>query len=331
MKKCLLLSLCLVSGCTTLLPQNLDLARKPIPLTATTIERAQPPDAALNFSTKLINVEKLRKEYECQVVVNGKPTLTFNYIRPIKPGKRPLIIVFSVIKDPSMGVSHTLSDYITYYDYDCLIIRQKFFMDENYVRPVVDNGSDLLSYDEYNIALAQNVIRIIKHWIPQQKQLSGEIGFVGVSMGGFHAIGAAALYPKAKITIAMMCGADNVDVIKASEESIVKYNREQLLLHYRKKHGAKGEDLLYRDINSRIYNISDMARSLETSKIRLVITTNDTSVPTFTQWRLYRLLGGPESLVVPSGHYTLALYYYLPPYASVRCQLIDWLNEVFNR
>jgi len=326
MKNYLLLCLCLVSGCTSLLPQNPNLARTPIPLKDAIIQQAQPPDATLNFPTRLINEEKFHKEYECQVVANGKSTLAFNYIQSTRPGKKPLIIIFNILKDPDMTVSHLLSDYITYFNYDCLIIRQKFFMSEDYVRPVIDNGSNILSYDEYNIALAQNVIRIIKHWMPQQKQLTGEIGFVGVSMGGFHAIGAAALYPEAKITIAMMCGADNADVIKASEENIVKYNREQLLISYRKKHGAMGEDLLYRDINSRKYNIVDMARSIETSKIRLVITTNDTSVPTFTQWRLYRLHGGPESLIVPSGHITLVFYI-----LTVRSQLIDWLNETFNR
>jgi len=326
MKNLLILTLCLLSGCTALLPQNLDLGRAPIPLRDAVVQQAQPPDATLNFPTKLIDKEKFHKEYECQVIVNGKSTLAFNYIQSTRLGEKPLIIIFNILKDPSMIVSHLLTNYIAYYNYDCLIIRQKFFMYENDVRPVVDNESNLPGYDEYNITLAQNVIRIIKYWVPQQKQLNGEIGFVGVSMGGFHAIGAAALYPKTRITVAMMCGADNADVIKASEENIVKYNREQLLIGYRKKHGAMGEDLLYRDINSRMYNISDMARSLKTSKIRLIITTNDTSVPTFTQWRLYRLLGGPESLIVPSGHITLALYYF-----TVRSQLIDWLDEAFNR
>ena len=55
------------------------------------------------------------------------------------------------------------------------------------------------------------------------------------------------------------------------------------------------------------------------------MTTEDESVPTFTQWYLYRLLGGPEALVVPSSHLGLAFYYF-----TVRSTLIDWLNQAFR-
>jgi len=326
MKKSFLLILCLLSGCTTLLPHDPALNRAPIPLTEELVRRSQPPQDSVEFSMLEKAEWKLYKEYECSVITSSGISLRYNYIQTKTPGKKPLIVIFNILKDPTMIVSHLLSNYLVTHNYDCVIIRQDFFMDKSFVRPVVTSRGNLLAYDDYNTHLSQNVLRILRQWMPKQPNLSGEVGFVGVSMGGFHAIGAAALYPEAKITVAMMSGASNVDVFKTSEESIVIHNRTNLLAEYIKNYGPSGEDRLYREIDTVVYNIENLARAIETSRVRLVITTEDTSVPTFTQWRLYRLLGGPESLIVPSGHYTLALYYF-----SVRSQLVDWLNEAFGR
>ena len=73
------------------------------------------------------------------------------------------------------------------------------------------------------------------------------------------------------------------------------------------------------------FEVLGLARTVETSKVRMMLTLNDKSVPTPLQWNLYHALRGPETRLFPCGHYTLALYYF-----SVKEQLKQWINEAFE-
>ena len=51
-----------------------------------------------------------------------------------------------------------------------------------------------------------------------------------------------------------------------------------------------------------------LAKHVDPRKIFQVITRRDESVPTALQQRLRDALGGPESLSLPTGHYSIAPY-----------------------
>jgi len=196
-------------------------------------------------------------------------------------------------------------------------------MSEDWTRPVISHHSNTVAtYDEYTINLVRNVGRIIKYWLPKQKNLSGQYGFVGISMGGIHATMSAAIFSDSKITVAIMAGGDNVELFKNSTESLVIANREALLKDYEKNYPARD---LYEDIANLKFRIFDLAKSVDTSKIKLIIAKYDWTVPAKCQWNLYYSLGKPETKVYPCGHYTLALYYF-----SVKWQIQKWVSEAFS-
>jgi len=316
----------LFTGCTTLIPAN-ETPRAPKKLPDKVLDvLLLPAEDNTVFSRELLEDDCSYTAYQCSVTIADSKPLPFKYLRSkVNPdNKHPLIFIYNILKDKEERVSHLLAGALTDHGYDCIIVQQEHFLDRKWTRPVLpDPDSPHLSYDEYNAHLARNINRIITLWIPKQKELDGRYGFVGVSLGGIHAVAAAALFPKADLTIAIMAGGDNLHLFKESVENLVIGNRNRLLEQYAK--ADKKADQLYNDIAGLKFTVLKLARCIKTSKIKLMITLNDTSVPTSAQWRLYYALGGPEARLFPCGHYTMLLYYF-----TIRDQMVEWMNEAFT-
>jgi len=342
----LLLSSCL--GCSVHIPQTKN-PRTPIALsdiisTLTTVTTFDHVVRRSKFTKDLLEDHDDYILYACKVLSDSThnflrgpkrtyfpdDALSFKYFKSnIKPNiKHPVIILYNILKDKNETVTHTLADILLEQGYDCIIIQQEWFLSGRWLRPVTpysDCNNPRLSYDEYNAQLARNVSRIVKNWIPEQRSLDGRFGFVGVSFGGLYAVGAAAIFPNATLTVTIMAGGDNLELFNLSEEDLVISNRERLLKLYKEKYGKKAKDKLQKDISNLKFNSLSLAKSVRTSKIKMMITTDDTSVPTSSQWNLYYALGGPEARLYPTGHWGLVAYYF-----SIKEQLLKWLNKAFN-
>lgn len=335
MKKVILPLMALfMSGCATILiPGNTNShAAKPLP------DRVA---AAVDVSGEkpmfTISVDEDLDENETQFIVVSEQgeTLKFKYLRSDQKDNRKhgVIFLYNILKDKNHTISHLLADALLEKGFDCIIIQQEAFLGRKWTRPVMpDPDNPRKSYDEYNAHLAKSVGRIINYWIPEQQRLSGRYGFVGVSLGGIHAIAAAAIFPNSVMTVAIMAGGDNVDLFKGSRETLVIGNRERLLNFYaedlaRKNPAARIDykAVFYNDIASLKFRVLELARCIDTSKIKLMITLDDVSVPTSCQWRLFYALGGPEARLFPCGHYSMALYYY-----TIKRQLQKWMVKAFK-
>ncbi len=329
-----LIFLTFFSGCTTLIQQNPH-PRQPIPLPNNITEKVDVRDEAPIWN--MLEIDDYSSK--CSITdLAGKELLHFDLLKSsVKPDeKHDLIIIYNILNDPKGIVSNLIADMLLGEGFDCIIVRQEPFLNKKWIRPVLPNSDDTAqrrySYDEYNARLARGVGRVVHHFVPQQKHLTGRYGFVGVSMGGIHAIGAASLFPDAVLTVAIMAGGGNSELFKESKENLVIFNRDALLKQYAERLGAKYperrinySDVLYRDIEGLDFDIIRIARSIDTNKIKMMISMYDTSVPTMCQWTLYHALGGPEARLFPCGHYSLALYYF-----SVKAQLKEWVNEAFS-
>jgi hypothetical protein len=321
MNKLLPLMSLLVAGCTTLIPAS------PNPRMAKALpERVA---AAVDISGEKpmfsVSVDEDLDENETQLIAiseNGE-SLNFKYFRSeLNPNKKhDVIFLYNILKDRNQTISHLLADTLIEKGFDCIIVQQEYFLSRKWTRPILpDPNNPRRSYDEYNAYLAQSVGRIIKYWIPSRADLSGRYGFVGVSLGGIHAIAAAAIFPDSIMTVAIMAGGDNADVFRGSQENLVIRNRKNLLEKY------KTLEELYRQIANLKFRVIEMAHCIDTDKIKLMITLDDTSVPPACQWRLFYALGGPEARLFPCGHYSLALYYF-----TVKEQLQNWMVEAFAK
>lgn len=323
----LILTSATLAGCTTFLPQNQN-PRDPLPLPANIVAIADIQSETPIF-TKLLEEDGI----EHWSVVSNNELLRFDYLKTAVQAKttKELIIIYRILNDAGGTISGLIADICLDAGYDCIVVQQENFLTHEFVRPVLPGGTHD-SYDEYNAKLSRGVGRILHYWLPEHPRLIGRYGFVGISMGGIHAIGAASIFPDAEIAVAIMAGGDNAELFKNSQEGLVIDNREKLLTAYALYYGSKYPNarinyaqVLYRDINKLHFNIIKLAKCIDTRRVRLMISLYDDSVPTFTQWNLYHALGGPETRLFPTGHYSLAFYYF-----SVKEQLLKWLRAVFK-
>ena len=344
MKKTILALSLLFAGCTTHIAGNLN-PRSPekLPQEITTAVDITNENSIVTF----VNNNQVEDDTLAVYLVGDQdntPLLKFRYLKSTVEitGKRDLIVIYNILKDKHQIVAGLMADALMNKGFDCIIVNQEFFLEKpsRWVRPIVSDSkspfrfdSDKLGYDDYNIHLARGVKHIIERWVPLNKRLSGRYGFVGVSMGGMHAIGAAALFPDSVMTVAIMAGGDNVELFKTSEEKLLVDNREALFDLYAAKLTKLHPDVrvdweqrVYDDIGKLKFQILELAKTVQTGRVKLMITLNDVSVPTATQWRLFVALGGPEARLFPCGHYSMALYYF-----SIKWQLQEWMTRAFAR
>jgi hypothetical protein len=251
-------------------------------------------------------------------------TLRFQYWQSEGSNDKDLVIIFNILKDKHQTVSGWLASNLTQIHYDCLIIQQEDFLSRKKLRPILpDPNEELLDWNAYFAKNLQHIALVINEWIPQQDRLSGDYSFVGVSMGGILAVGAAACFPEAQVSIAVMAGGDIHQIIMESEENLVRREREMLIEKYKRMGltSSGAVQAIEEDISKLDFSILGIARCIETHNFKQIISLYDNQVPTQTQWNLYYALGGPEARAYPSGHITLGIFGW-----SVRDQIINWLG-----
>lgn len=295
--------------------------QNPQPRAAKKLDSSIANIVSVNASTKISTLRVEDNEIDFQISSDIDPDLKFTYFRStIDDKKHPLILIYNILEDDKAVVSGIIADAMLGAGYDCIIVKQDALLNRKWARPIVPTWGAKPSFDEYNASLARNVRRIIKQWIPTQQQLDGRFGFVGASLGGIHAIGSAALFPDATLSISMMAGGDNIALFEGSQEKLVLGTKQKLLAQYQGR-----EEQLYQDLRTLTFDVIKFSQYVDTSKVKMIITLNDKSVPTAAQWRLYNSLGGPEARLYPCGHYTIIIFYF-----DVKHQLITWLDQAFR-
>jgi len=313
---CLLLIF--LSGCSALRAANP--SPRPAEPLSSEIRAMLAPPASYSF-TRL----ETTRERELWQIESDSFKLRFQYYRSEGSSNKDLVIIFNILKDKHQTVSGWLANNLTQVRYDCLIIQQEDFLSRKKLRPILPGSDEELSdWNTYFAKNLQHIALIVNEWIPQQERLSGDYSFVGISMGGILAVGAAACFPETKLSIAVMAGGDIYQILMESRENLVVREREMLLASYQKE-GLSLEEAtqaISTDINSLDFSILEIASCVETHKIRQIISLYDDQVPTVTQWNLYHALGEPEVRTYPTGHITLGIFAW-----SVRDQIISWLGS----
>lgn len=314
----LLLLLCCLAGCGAV-PQNA-VAREPEKLSPAIQATLDPPS---HFSFEMVKEEKNLQRW---IVVGPDFSLKFRYLKSFRSGPRNLVIIFNILKDKHQNVSGWIASNLTTVGYDCLIVEQEDFLSRRKLRSVLfDPELELADWNTYFSQNLKYVGLIVNHWIPAQPELSGDYSFVGISMGGILSMASAACFPEAQISISVMAGGDNYQVLSESREELVLLNYQKLRSYYQSHFELSQEEAdtqLKSDIESLDFSILSMAKCVSTPKIKQIITLYDTSVPTSTQWNLHYALGQPETRTYPTGHISLGIFAW-----SVRDQIIAWLHE----
>jgi len=139
------------------------------------------------------------------------------------------------------------------------------------------------------------------------------IGAIGVSLGGLATVLLSAVEPRVRASVVMMAGGDVGDIVTRSDEPrISRYVRETGLSPIELR------DAIRAAVTS---DPLTLAPFVDARRLLVFQTRFDTTVPSDRQEQLWEALGRPQRYVLPTGHYSAAVYL---PFALPRA--LDFLE-----
>jgi dienelactone hydrolase len=126
------------------------------------------------------------------------------------------------------------------------------------------------------------------------------VGAIGVSLGGLATVLLSAVEPRVRASVVMMAGGDLGDIVTRSDEPrLRRYVREM---------GLPVDELRQRIRASVVSDPLALAPFVDASRVLLFQTRFDTTVPADRQEQLWQALGRPQRYLLPTGHYSAAVY-----------------------
>jgi len=152
------------------------------------------------------------------------------------------------------------------------------------------------------LSLEENQLAL--DWIETRPELdTNHIGLFGVSMGGIRGVMLTALDPRIKASVFGLAGSDLPAILARSSDRGISKRRAEVL-----SQGdwtpAKLEAALRESITC---EPREFAAHVDPHKSLLVLGLFDRVVPFSQGWQLREQLGKPETLLLPTGHYTAVL------------------------
>jgi 2,6-dihydroxypseudooxynicotine hydrolase len=132
---------------------------------------------------------------------------------------------------------------------------------------------------------------------------AGRVGLFGISLGGIEGALLAALEPRIGAAVVGLAGGDLASILMRTTDPSFARQREAWLAETGLD-PAGGEDLLRRSL---VHDPLAYAPYADPARLLMVIARFDRAVPAEAGWRLRAALGDPETLLLPTGHYTAAL------------------------
>jgi hypothetical protein len=238
----------------------------------------------------------VRSRILLNAVVDGTNTnrqIELDYYDLRSPEKVPVVMVL-----PMSGGGYSIERYFASY-----------FASRGYAAIIVHR--DKIPKDQQMIESLNPMIRrmVLDHkrvidWIETQPKLDAQrIGTFGISLGGIKSAMLAPLESRIRAAIIGLAGGDIPYILTYSTEPGLVKRREEFLKE-RNLSPEQAEEALRKMItrDPLIY-----APYVDPHKVLLVLARYDTVVPIAKGLELKEKMGNPETIMIPSGHYTAVL------------------------
>jgi len=227
-----------------------------------------------------------------------EPVVEFEWLESNAPGRRAAILL-----NPILGGDYPLERGIA-----------RAFAQRGFHVAMLHRKTLKIS-PEHDIAhlellLRQGVIRIrqVVDWMAAHPRVDPQrLGSFGISMGGIASVMAAAVEPRLRVHVIALAGGGIPEILSTSKDRLLTKPRRRYLQ-------ANGMELaaMQRLLKERIK--SDpmlLAPYVESQRLFMFIALSDRTIGRANALRLWRALGRPQAVFMPTGHYTS---YLLLPY-----------------
>jgi hypothetical protein len=183
-------------------------------------------------------------------------------------------------------------------------------------------NQQLISGEEVNLMLRRAVIGCVStiHWILTHPSLDPErIAVFGISMGGIVGTLLAAVDQRVKAGVFALVGGDLPYIIRHCKDGSLRGGGiSKRRAEYLEKNRITLDAFESRLRRSIVWDPLLVAPSINPGNILLILAACDRVVPFRKGLELRRAMGGPETIILPSGHYTAALYLLYARHAALK-------------
>lgn len=239
-------------------------------------------------------------------------TVEFEWFESTAPGRRPAIL-FNPILGGDYPLERGICRYLAAQGFHVAMVHRKTLK----VSPEKD-----ASYLE--LLLRQGVIRIrqIVDWMATYERVDPQrMGSFGISMGGIAGTMTAAVEPRLRAHVIVLAGGSLPEILTTSKDSLLTKPRKRYLAHH------------HIDLPTMQKLLNDAVRTdpirlapyVDPDQVLMVIAVADRTIGQANALRLWRALGRPRAVFLPTGHYTA--YFALPYLKLVGAHFLHTMLE----
>lgn len=151
---------------------------------------------------------------------------------------------------------------------------------------------------------------------------SQHVGLFGVSLGGILSAMAFSVIDQFSGGYFIVSGTDAPRILAISEETTVKRLRRKRMLQEGLETAEDYEDYLRSAMD---HDTSDFAHRVPPESVHLVVSENDTKVPSYNQLNMVEKFGDPQTIFEKKGHSSVVIKRLL--WASNRRSVIDFFKD----
>jgi hypothetical protein len=224
-----------------------------------------------------------------------EPTVEFEWYESAQAGRRPAIL-FNPILGGDYPLERSICRFLANRGFHVALVHRKT-LKISPEHPV----------DHLELLLRQGLLRIrqIVDWMEVNERVDPRrMASFGISMGAMASVMTAAVEPRLRCHVAALPGGSIVDILMTTKDSMLTKPRAKYLarngldlhtLEARLRQAVKTDPLL-------------LAPYVDARQLLTVIALMDRTIGRSNSLRLWRALGRPEVVFLPTGHYTSYLY-----------------------
>lgn len=244
-----------------------------------------------------------------EIKSENETVLQVEYLRAKGNRNTPLIVIFPILGpwDPSKFLA---SIFIVHFNFkvDILIPSQKryiFWRNSDSINTQEDLIREIKKMDEKSLLR----LRALSFFLDclKEKGRGEKIGIIGISYGGIEGVVFALKYKKIDCVIIINAGGDIAGIITESAEKEIRENLKRI----EEKIGLTDEELK-KIIRENLNDLDPLNLSVDIpiSKILIISSFGDKTVPYKYQKILWKHFKKPERILLPYGHRGVVFYFF---------------------